>query len=629
MYFKRKETCSGHLKRRLGIFLIITIALLGNYFYPQKTIELMRLNTNTKPVFRLDPILEYQPDLVKDLLAGNHLSNQSSLHLSITIPNATLDSHQLAKDISLLSDKSVFLSLMPATDITDKAYISAFLDILETLHDQSIHKLPSNLEVVCYPVSTKLEQYKALQPKNIGVTLSTSNDLALLDKLYSTFGENSTLFVNDNIPSYYKENTKIGIGSIYEIYYNLAVKYPKITTIYNPYMTLIRHKWLREVDATRLPQLETDYILTYGRLALKPWMTTKEADTIAISPYSKLEEYDTLSGIEELIISPNDGLLKKYKNSSKRLSYIAYRTNTSNDQVKSYYPYEVRIDTQTLPNSINRIKVLIYSSDNKLLDAPHVDVMIGNENIKDRAPHVQQTYSPDKRPSYKGDYIPILMYHTITDHVDKEKENSCVETKVFESQMKALVDHGYTTINFQQLWCYLEGRGGLPEKPILITMDDGYLNNYTIAYPIYKKYNLAATLFVSPFYMKEQNTERHFGFAAAREMEASGLIDIQSHGYDHTPLTKLSIRDLKYQVSFSQGLLEQQLGSRDVFVLAYPQFRNNRWTRKVLTEQGVNLQITDLFKPGRQLEKSNLKRINVPNTMTPKDLIATLEACTQ
>ena len=160
-------------------------------------------------------------------------------------------------------------------------------------------------------------------------------------------------------------------------------------------------------------------------------------------------------------------------------------------------------------------------------------------------------------------------------------------------------------------------------------MDDGYLNNYTLAYPIYKKYNISATLFVSSFYMQEENTERHFGFAAAREMENSGLIDIESHGYDHTPFTKLSLKDLKYHISISHGILEQQLGARDVFTVACPQFRNNYLTRQTLTTQGVNLQITNLAKPGTGLQKSSLKRINVPNTMTPNQLITTIESLTQ
>lgn len=631
MKSKARKIYLSYLKRGLGptLIMVIVLILACSHCYANKSIKLMRLDRNTKPVFRLAPILEYQTGLVNDLIEGNHLLNQSTLHLSITIPNKTLEMKQLIQDINLLSQTSVFLSLVPAQDTTDEVYISAYLDVLDTLRNQDTQKLSSNLQVVCYPVGEKLEQYAELQPDNIGITLSTSEDLQLLDKLYSFFGETSMLFVNDTIPSYYKADIKMGARTVYDIYYNLAIKYPKITTIYNPYMTLIRHKWMREIDETRLPDLDMYYISAYERLISKPWITTKEIDIIATSPYSKVNEYDTLCGIEELIVSPDDGLLEKYKKTSKVPSYITYRTNTSNDQISPYYPYEVIIDTNTLPNSINRIKALIYSSDNTLIDVPSVDVIVENDNVKDRASQTQATYASNKKSVYRSGYIPILMYHTIADEVDDENQNSCVETTVFDSQMKALVDYGYTPINFKQLNDYLEGSAGLPKKPVLITMDDGYLNNYTIAYPIYKKYNMAATLFVSPFYMQEQNTDRHFGFAAAREMEASGLIDIQSHGYDHTPLTKLSIRDLKYQVSFSRGILEQQLGARSISVLAYPQFRNNKLTRQILTEQGVDLQITSVARVGTKLEKTDLKRINVPNTMTPDALIATLEAVTQ
>ena len=165
-------------------------------------------------------------------------------------------------------------------------------------------------------------------------------------------------------------------------------------------------------------------------------------------------------------------------------------------------------------------------------------------------------------------------------------------------------------------------------------MDDGYLNNYTNAYPIYKKYNIQATLFVSPYYMQMENTDRHFGWLAAQEMENSGLIDIQPHGYNHTPLSYLSLKDAKYHASLAQGLIEMHLGPRDVSVLAYPQFRHNWRTVKLLTNLGFDFQITNLAKRGTVLpykatfSPPKLQRINVPNTMSPEELITTLNKFT-
>ena len=93
-------------------------------------------------------------------------------------------------------------------------------------------------------------------------------------------------------------------------------------------------------------------------------------------------------------------------------------------------------------------------------------------------------------------------------------------------------------------------------------------------------------------------------------------------------LPYLSLKDVQYHISRSKGIIEKNLGPRDVFVVAYPQFRNTRYTRKLLSELGIDLQITKLAERGTVLDASNLKRINVPNTMSPEELINTLEKLT-
>ena len=226
-------------------------------------------------------------------------------------------------------------------------------------------------------------------------------------------------------------------------------------------------------------------------------------------------------------------------------------------------------------------------------------------------------------------YIPILMYHTVEPTVIPTKENSHVTIEHFDAQLKGLVDAGYTTINFKDLLNYVNGEVTLPDKPVIITMDDGYLNNYQYAFPVYKKYNLQATLFVSPFYMHEENTDRHFGWEAAREMQESGLIDIGSHGYDHTPFSYLTTRDLRYHVSHSIGLIEQHLGKRDVYVLACPQFRINRKAKDYLTSGNWDFIITNLAKENEFFNPPILKRINVPDHMSPKELVNEIETITK
>ena len=146
-------------------------------------------------------------------------------------------------------------------------------------------------------------------------------------------------------------------------------------------------------------------------------------------------------------------------------------------------------------------------------------------------------YPPASDPaSYTAD-VPILLYH----HIDGDVTSDTVVTpETFEAHIRALAEQGYTAVTFQEMIDYVCRGGTLPAKPVCITLDDGYLSNYEYAWPVLEKYGMKATIFAigasvghREFY-KETDfpITPHFGWEEAREMEASGVIDIQSHTYD-------------------------------------------------------------------------------------------------
>lgn len=132
--------------------------------------------------------------------------------------------------------------------------------------------------------------------------------------------------------------------------------------------------------------------------------------------------------------------------------------------------------------------------------------------------------------------VPILMYH----HLDDEVTNSSVITpERFEEHLAALKDAGFNAITLHQLAAYVEKGEELPDNPVVITFDDGYSSNYELAYPLLKKYDMAATINVIGVSVGAEIYKDtgvpitpHFSFEEAREMLQSGLIDIQSHSYD-------------------------------------------------------------------------------------------------
>lgn len=143
----------------------------------------------------------------------------------------------------------------------------------------------------------------------------------------------------------------------------------------------------------------------------------------------------------------------------------------------------------------------------------------------------------------EGVEVPILMYHGILK--DKKLQGKYViSPDQFESDLKYLKDHGYTTIVMQDLIDYTHG-GTLPEKPIIITFDDGYYNNYLYAFPLLKQYE--SKMVFSPIgRYADQYSEKpvtHASFAHANwdminEMIQSGYVEVQNHSYNMHANTK-------------------------------------------------------------------------------------------
>ena len=223
---------------------------------------------------------------------------------------------------------------------------------------------------------------------------------------------------------------------------------------------------------------------------------------------------------------------------------------------------------------------------------------------------------------YKNDYIPILMYHNILPSEEVTNNSSQVSIEMFKEQLMALKNAGYTSIDFNEYKLYKEGKYELHNKPFIITFDDGYLDNYTIAYPILKEMGLKATYFVSSQYVGVTTTTiPHFNWDNAKEMEASGLIDIQSHTLTHANMS-LKTTNYKHEITESFKLIEENLGERDIKVLCYPQFLSNWQSRNTAKELGIDFQITTLATiHNNDYIPTQLHRIHTHNLMNGKQLL--------
>lgn len=163
--------------------------------------------------------------------------------------------------------------------------------------------------------------------------------------------------------------------------------------------------------------------------------------------------------------------------------------------------------------------------------------------------------------SYTTANIPILMYHGVSDNV-WGISSLFVSPKDFDEQMKYLSENGFTPIFMHEI----EHLDPSIKKPIVITFDDGNYDVYHEAFPILKKYNIKATVFVISGFGDGVYSMTH---EQVKEMSDSDLISIQSHTVTHKPLATLSLNDIEMQLKDSKETLEKLTG-REIYTIAYP-----------------------------------------------------------
>lgn len=165
--------------------------------------------------------------------------------------------------------------------------------------------------------------------------------------------------------------------------------------------------------------------------------------------------------------------------------------------------------------------------------------------------------------------IPVLMYHYIRvnpDPKDSVGYNLSVTPNNFDAQMNYLSTHGYHSISLDELAAILNGSSHLPTKTIVITLDDGYEDAFTQAYPILKKHGLKAADFIITGFV---GGPTYLNWDQINEMKNSGVFSFGSHTITHRTVTSLNDKTLKNELDESKNILQSKL-SLTINWFAYP-----------------------------------------------------------
>ncbi len=267
------------------------------------------------------------------------------------------------------------------------------------------------------------------------------------------------------------------------------------------------------------------------------------------------------------------------------------------------------------------------------------------------AEHFASSFSAAALPEEEiSAQVSILTYH----HLDDTSGAATITPENFEAHMQALLDAGYTAVSLRQLEDYVLHGKDLPEKPVVITFDDGYESNYTLAYPILQKYQMCATIFVigatlgaDTYKDTGVSIHPHFNAQQAKEMVDSGLISIQSHTFDMHQSTELDGENARTCVRMLEGETEEAFitAMRDDFsksqnqlsaitgqtpyALSYPTGIYSDLTQAIAREQGFRMTFTsdggtNTLVRGLPQSLYALARTSIPGDMSAEELLLIL-----
>lgn len=222
--------------------------------------------------------------------------------------------------------------------------------------------------------------------------------------------------------------------------------------------------------------------------------------------------------------------------------------------------------------------------------------------------------------------MPILMYHHIAlppPDADAVRRDLSLPPEAFEQQLQYLVEEGYTSLALSDLLHHLARGAPLPDKPIILTFDDGYRDAYAEALPLLQEYGMIGTVFLITGFIDEENAE-YLSWTQVKEMHRAGM-QFGSHSYSHPDLRGQSVEYLVWQILGSKEAIEERI-QEPVRFFSYPSGRYDplvvhilhsaHYWGAVITSQGMEQSSERPFE---------LRRIRVRGDETIASFAAKLE----
>jgi len=243
---------------------------------------------------------------------------------------------------------------------------------------------------------------------------------------------------------------------------------------------------------------------------------------------------------------------------------------------------------------------------------------------------------PPPVPPASAVRVPILMYHHISDTppLAYSQVDLTVTAHTFAAQLVYLSTHGYHTIRLVDLFNTLYYGRPLPSRPVILTFDDGYADNYTDAFPLLRRYHMAGAFYIiTGLVGATLGVNTYVTWPQVEAMAAAGM-DMESHTVSHPDLGLLDADRDAYELRFSRAVLAGRI-HRAVQFMAYPSgapFRSGTFAaqariRTILARYGYIGAVLDPVTPGTRQDARapyELPRVRVSRTTTLAQFAARL-----
>ena len=221
--------------------------------------------------------------------------------------------------------------------------------------------------------------------------------------------------------------------------------------------------------------------------------------------------------------------------------------------------------------------------------------------------------------------IPIIMYHYVEyvkDIEDLVKKRLDINPDLFEGHLKALKEASYKTYFVKEIPDILDGKIEYSSHAAVLTFDDGYKDFYTVVFPLLKKYQMKATIYIIVNFIGRR------GFMNEKEIKEvldSGLVELGSHTLDHLYLKLTPESTARKQIFESKKILEEKFKVK-IETFAYPYGAFSKKTVDLVKEAGYKAAVSVI--PSMIQSKENLfylSRVR-PGIFTPKTMIKVIES---